>query len=127
VGHRWGIQPVVQVLSNLVGLQFLAVDEETRALSVLDLVTSRLALSETIVIPLTFTLGAIVAFRTPTRRHVAVLVAFGFYVGLVTLTDFNSFRQNIPFMPTFGMLVVLEWHARKSAKRPATPLVGTSG
>lgn len=125
--HQWGIGPVIRVMSNLVGLQFLTVNEETRALSVLDLVTSRLALSETIVIPLTFTIGAIVAFRTPTRRHVAVLLAFGFYVGLVTLTDFNSFRQNIPFMPTFGMLVVLEWHVRRSANRSATQLVETSG
>jgi hypothetical protein len=126
-GHRWGIGPVMQVLSNLVGLQFLAVDESTRALSVVDLVTSRLALSETIVIPVLFTLGALVVFRSPQRRHVAVIIAFGFYVGLVTLTDFNSFRQNIPFMPTFGMLVALEWHARRSAPRPANALVETSG
>jgi hypothetical protein len=117
----------VRVLSNLVGLQFLSVDESTRALSVVDLVTSRLALSETIVIPVLFTLGALVVFRSPQRRHVAVIIAFGFYVGLVTLTDFNSFRQNIPFMPTFGMLVALEWHARRSAARPANALVETSG
>lgn len=123
VSHRWGIGPVVRVVSNLVGLQFLAVDETTRALSVFDLVTSRLALSETIVIPVLFTLGALVAFRSPQRRHAAVILAFGFYVGLVTLTDFNSFRQNIPFMPTFGMLVALEWHARRSVDRRADSLV----
>ena len=113
----------MQVLSNLVGLQFLAVDESTRALSVFDLVTSRLALSETIVIPVLFTLGALFAFRSPQRRHAAVILAFGFYVGLVTLTEFNSFRQNIPFMPTFGMLVALEWHARRSVDRRADSLV----
>ncbi|MGA0064191.1 MAG: hypothetical protein ACO3IV_02005 [Ilumatobacteraceae bacterium] len=125
-GHRWGISPVLQVASNFVGLQFLTVTETTSDFSVWTLLVSRLALSETIVIPVLFTLGVIVAFRTPQRRHVAVLVAFGFYIGLVTLTDFNSFRQNIPFMPTFGMLVVLEWHARRSSRRTIA-LAETSG
>jgi len=125
--HQWGIEPVLRVVSNFVGLQFLAAAEDTRELSLVNLIVSRLALSETIVIPLLFVIGAVVAFRSPQRRHVAVIIAFGFYVGLVTLTDFNSFRQNIPFMPTFGMLVVLEWHARRSAARPANALVETSG
>ena len=121
--HRWGIEPVLQVASNFVGLQFLTVSDETRELSLAGLALSRVALSETIVIPLLFTLGALVAFRSPQRRHVAVIIAFGFYVGLVTLTDFNSFRQNIPFMPTFGMLVVLEWQARRSVDRRIGSLV----
>jgi hydrogenase/urease accessory protein HupE len=111
------------VASNFVGLQFLTVSDETRELSLLSLALSRLALSETIVIPVLFTLGALVAFRSPQRHHVAVIIAFGFYVGLVTLTDFNSFRQNIPFMPTFGMLVVLEWQARRSVDRRIGSLV----
>jgi hypothetical protein len=126
-GHRWGIDPVLQVTSNFFGLQFLTVSDDTRELSLMSLALSRFALSETIVIPVLFTLGVLVAFRSPQRRHVAVIIAFGFYVGLVTLTDFNSFRQNIPFMPTFGMLVALEWRARRSAARPSIALVETSG
>lgn len=125
--HKWGIDPVLRVGSNFLGLQFLTAAEDTRELSLGNLALSRIALSETIVIPLLFTIGIVVAFRNPQRRHVAVVVAFAFYVGLVTLTEFNSFRQNIPFMPSFGMLVVLAWQARRTALRRATELVGTSG
>ncbi|MFZ9623053.1 MAG: hypothetical protein ACO3B6_05430, partial [Ilumatobacteraceae bacterium] len=35
-----------------------------------------------------------------------VLVAFSIYVGLVTNTDFNSFRQNIPFMAVMGLVIL---------------------
>jgi hypothetical protein len=37
-----------------------------------------------------------------------VFGAFSFYLGLVTVTDFNSFRQNVPFMAAFGLVAVIE-------------------
>jgi hypothetical protein len=97
-GHTWGISPVLRIASNFVGLQFLTVRDSTVEFSITSLLLLRLLLSETIIIPLLFTVAVLV-----TRRHSllmqSVMWSFGIYVGIVTNTDFNSFRQNIPFMP----------------------------
>jgi hypothetical protein len=107
-GHTWGISPVLRIASNFVGLQFLTVRESTVEFSITSLLLLRLLLSETIIIPLLFTTVVIL-----TRRHSllmqSVMWSFGIYVGIVTNTDFNSFRQNIPFMPVMGLVVLLAW------------------
>jgi hypothetical protein len=36
------------------------------------------------------------------------------YVGLVTNTEFNSFRQNIPFMAVMGIVILNAWMPSKS-------------
>jgi hypothetical protein len=107
-GHTWGISPVLRIASNFVGLQFLTVRESTVEFSITSLLLLRLLLSETIIIPLLFTTVVIL-----TRRHSllmqSVMWSFGVYVGIVTNTDFNSFRQNIPFMPVMGLVILLAW------------------
>ena len=44
-----------------------------------------------------------------------VLLSFSIYVGLVTNTDFNSFRQNIPFMAVMGLVIL--HHLKQSPAR----------
>ena len=114
-GHRWGILPVIRIASNYVGLQFLTVRESTVEFSITSLLLLRLFLSETIIIPLLFTIVVIL-----TRRHSllmqSVMWSFGIYVGIVTNTDFNSFRQNIPFMPVMGLVVLLAWKEHRQTR-----------
>ena len=113
-GHTWGISPVLRIASNFVGLQFLTVSDSTVEFSITSLLLLRLLLSETIIIPLLFTVAVLV-----TRRHSllmqSVMWSFGIYVGIVTNTDFNSFRQNIPFMPVMGLVVLLAWKEHREA------------
>ena len=113
-GHTWGISPVLRITSNFVGLQFLTVRESTVEFSMTSLLLLRLLLSETIIIPLLFTTIVIL-----NRRHSllmqSVMWSFGIYVGIVTNTDFNSFRQNIPFMPVMGLVVLLAWNEHREA------------
>jgi len=114
-GHTWGISPVLRIASNFVGLQFLTVRDSTVEFSITSLLLLRLLLSETIIIPLLFTTVVIL-----TRRHSllmqSVMWSFGVYVGIVTNTDFNSFRQNIPFMPVMGLVVLLAWKEHRESR-----------
>jgi hypothetical protein len=117
-GHTWGISPVLRIASNFVGLQFLTVRESTVEFSTTSLLLLRLLLSETIIIPLLFTTVVML-----TRRHSllmqSVMWSFGIYVGIVTNTDFNSFRQNIPFMPVMGLVILLAWKEHRESRRSA--------
>ncbi|NCV44804.1 MAG: hypothetical protein EBW15_08460 [Actinobacteria bacterium] len=120
-GHTWGISPVLRIASNFVGLQFLTVSDSTVEFSITSLLLLRLLLSETIIIPLLFTVAVLV-----TRRHSllmqSVMWSFGIYVGIVTNTDFNSFRQNIPFMPVMGLVVLLAWKEHRERHRDVQTL-----
>lgn len=96
-----------RILTNLVGLQFLAADASTTELNFADLMLARIPFLETILIPLFFTMTMLFAPRLSSLRW-QVFGAFSFYLGLVTVTDFNSFRQNVPFMAAFGLVAVIE-------------------
>ena len=114
-GHTWGISPVLRIASNFVGLQFLTVRESTVEFSITSLLLLRLLLSETLLIPVFFTVTVLM-----NRRHAllmqSVMWSFGIYVGIVTNTDFNSFRQNIPFMPVMGLVVLLAWQEHRERR-----------
>ena len=76
--------------------------------STTSLLLLRVLLSETIVIPILFTISVLLARRQSLLMQ-SVMWSFGIYVGIVTNTDFNSFRQNIPFMPAMGLVALLAW------------------
>lgn len=106
VGHKWGIEPVTRIASNYLGLQFLTARSETVEFSIQSLLLLRILLSETVLIPALFTF--LVFSKSPKLHtpHITALIAFSIYVSIVTNTDFNSFRQNIPFMPAMGLTVL---------------------
>ncbi|NDG77730.1 MAG: hypothetical protein EBX51_07945, partial [Acidimicrobiia bacterium] len=87
-GHTWGISPVLRIASNYVGLQFLTVPASTVEFSTTSLLLLRVLLSETIVIPLLFTISVVLARRQSLLMQ-SVMWSFGIYVGIVTNTDFN--------------------------------------
>lgn len=105
-GHNWGIEPVVRIASNFFGLQFLTAESDTVVLSLAALIGFRLILIETILIPTLFTVAMFVQRQSRQPAALVTLVAFSIYVALVTNTDFNSFRQNIPFMPAMGLVIM---------------------
>lgn len=105
-GHQWGIAVVTRVTSNFFGLQFLTARVESVELSLGVLLALRILLSETIVIPAMFIGLLILRPSSLDSRARSSLIAFSMYVGIATNTDFNSFRQNIPFMPIMGLTVI---------------------
>jgi len=102
----WGINQAVRVASNFVGLQFLTVPEETVNYSLIRLLLLRLLLNETIVIPVAFTIVCLFFSHRLNDRTRFTLLAFTVYSSVVVGTDFNSFRQNTPFMPLMGLMVL---------------------
>lgn len=98
---------LTRILYNLAGLQFLAADASSTKLNVTDLIFVRIPFMETLLIPLLFTITLLSAPRLSLLRWQA-FSAFSFYLGLVTVTDFNSFRQNLPFMAVFGLVIITE-------------------
>ena len=110
--HRGGIVPIVRIASNFFGLQFLAANETTVESSLASLVAYRVVMSETLLIPASFVVVACLSRRLSITGQMA-LWSFAIYVGLATNTAFNSFRQNIPFMPVMGVVVLDEWRRRQ--------------
>ena len=102
----WGIAQATRIASNFVGLQFLTVREQTVEFSISSLLLLRLVLSETIVIPVAFTIVCFFFSHRLNDRARFTLIAFTIYSSVVIGTDFNSFRQNIPFMPLMGLVVL---------------------
>ncbi|MGA1219479.1 MAG: hypothetical protein ACO3XP_02440 [Ilumatobacteraceae bacterium] len=100
-------EALTRIFSNLIGVQFLTADSSTTELNFADLMLARIPFFETILIPILFSMTMLLAPRLSILRW-QIFAAFSFYLGLVTVTDFNSFRQNVPFMTLFGLLVVTE-------------------
>ena len=124
-GHSWGISPVLRIASNYIGLQFLTVRESTVEFSITSLLLLRLVLSETVIIPLLFTILVLLAQRRSSLTQ-SVMWSFGIYVGIITNTDFNSFRQNIPFMPVMGLVVLLAWNEHRGSRSKVETLAVTA-
>ena len=100
---------VFGILANLTGLQFLLVDTVTIERSLTNLVVTRAVFFETIAVPTLFALSLFVPFARFERLRLWVLASLVIYLGVITGTDFTSFRQTLPFMPTMGLLVVHGW------------------
>lgn len=116
----WGISQAIRIASNFVGLQFLTVREETVEFSIASLLLLRLVLSETIVIPVAFTIICLFFSHRLNDRARFTLLAFTIHSSVAIGTDFNSFRQNIPFMPLIGLVVLTVFRSRNETSLPTT-------
>ena len=112
----YGIAETLQTASNFAGLQFLTAHEAFVRLSVTDLLLVRIVFSDTIIIPLGFSIVCIIFGNRLRERHLFTLLTFSIYVSIVTNTDFNSFRQNIPLMPLMGMVLLDILYERRREK-----------
>lgn len=106
VGKNVFVAQASRIVSNFVGLQFLTVPESTVNFSISSLILLRFILSETVIIPSFFTLICVFGGFRLRDRGLFILSAFALYVSVVTNTDFNSFRQNVPFTPLMGILII---------------------
>lgn len=102
---NFGRKDVIQIASNFAGLQFMTIQDAFTKLSVSELLLLRVVFSDTVLIPLTFTVVCFVFGNRLSERHRFTLLTFCVYVSIVTNTDFNSFRQNIPLMPLLGLVI----------------------
>ena len=110
-------QRISQVALNFTGLQFLSQlneDESIVASSLGQLLAARLLLFDSLIIPATFVLITIFTLRKLKVEAIHTLSSFVFFLGLVTQTDFNSTRQNLPFYALMGIICVV------NLSRPAT-------
>jgi len=115
--HTFGIGPVTRIASNFFGLQFLTAFEESREASLTALLLTRFIFSETIVIPAIFVMIALLS-RQLSSFGKTMLLTFAIYVGIVTQTEFNSFRQNIPLIPLMGLVIIEHLKTRTSKNLP---------
>ena len=126
LGSEFGLGQSWRILSNYVGLQFLTVAPETRETGLFSLILFRLAFSETIVCLCLFT-GIAFAGRRFSTLGRTTLLSFSIYVGLAVNTEFNSFRQNLPFLPLMGIVVSEHWKTRRRERSIITCPSETSG
>ncbi len=95
-----------QILANLTGLQFLGADFVAIERSLADLWIPRIVFPETILVPVLFSLSLFVPKRSIDTLKFAVLASVGFYLGITTKSDFNSFRQNLPFLSVMAIVAI---------------------
>ena len=107
-----------RMLANFVGLQFLTLGETVVDLSYGQLLLSRIIFVDTFLVSITFL--AIVLTRNAQINHLRdhVLLSFMFFFGLTSQSDFNSSRQNLPFLTVMGLVAVAEIMRSKQRRNP---------
>ena len=103
------------VLSNLVGLQFLNADLLAIERSLTELLLPRVIFSETIIVPLLFTVSLFIPRESINRLKMLVISTFCFYIGIIAGSDFSSFRQNLPFVSVMAVVIIQTFRQSESA------------
>jgi hypothetical protein len=107
--------------SNLVGLQFLAFDGETLNMSIFRLLALRLFFVDSFLVPICFVITLMAQKIEHSVLRVQVFLSFTFFLGLAAQTDFNSTRQNLPFLSTMGVLALLGLLKRNNEVKNGEP------
>jgi hypothetical protein len=105
--------------ANLLGLQFLTllntklkgVDASTATL-----LLSRLVFFDTFLTPILFLIVLFSFSRKWRQLQLSVFFTFTFFYGLVSQTDWNSSRQNMPFFVMMGLVAIVGIEARKASR-----------
>jgi len=93
--------------ANMLGLQFLTFTDLVVKMPVNQLIALRLVFVDTFVVPLMFIFTLLNQRLKYSVLRIQVFVSFSFFLGLVAQTDFNSTRQNLPFLSTMGVLALV--------------------
>jgi hypothetical protein len=107
--------------SNLVGLQFLSFDGETLNMSIFRLLALRLFFVDSFLVPICFVITLMAQKIEHSVLRVQVFLSFTFFLGLAAQTDFNSTRQNLPFLSTMGVLALLGLLKRNNEVKNSEP------
>lgn len=111
---------ISQITLNFSGLQFFSLINDKGSVvaeSVGFLLLARILLFDTFLIPITFVVVCVFFLRRLRGAAFVILTSFVFYLGLVSQTDFNSTRQNIPFLAAMGIVAVVNIEAAKNNRR----------
>ena len=100
----------------MLGIQFLTLDEKVVDASTLTLLLSRLIFIDTWLIPSMFLVLLVQQSKHFTQLRTQIFFAFIFFYGLTSQTNWNSSRQNIPFLITMGLIAVVGIESRRQTK-----------
>ena len=103
--------------TNMLGIQFLTLDESVVDASTLTLLLSRIIFIDTWLIPALFLVFLVQQSKHFTHLRVQIYFAFIFFYGLTSQTQWNSSRQNIPFLISMGLLVIVGIESRRQSKK----------
>ncbi len=106
-----------RMAANMLGIQFLTLDESVVDASTLTLLLSRLIFIDTWLIPLSFLVFLVQQSKHFTHLRIQIYFAFIFFYGLTSQTNWNSSRQNIPFLISMGLLAVVGIESRRQSKK----------
>jgi hypothetical protein len=106
-----------RMATNMLGIQFLTLDESVVDASTLTLLLSRLIFIDTWLIPALFLVYLVQQSKHFTLLRVQIYFAFIFFYGLTSQTNWNSSRQNIPFLISMGLLAVVGIESRRQSKK----------
>ena len=109
----------IRLAANLFGLQFLTLlNTEYKAVdaSVSSLLLARLVFFDTFLTPLLFLIVLFSFSRKWGQLRLSVFFTFTFFYGLVSQTDWNSSRQNMPFFVMMGLVAIVGIEARKASR-----------
>ena len=93
--------------ANLLGLQFLTFGKDVVRLTATQLLALRLFFVDTFMIPILFIATLLNNKLSFSALRIEVFISFVFFLGLVSQTNFNSSRQNLPFLSIMGVLALL--------------------
>jgi hypothetical protein len=111
---------ISQLALNFSGLQFFSLVYDKNSVvaeSVGFLLLARILLFDTFLIPIVFIFVCVFFLRELRGTAFLILASFVFYLGLVSQSDWNSTRQNIPFLAAMGIVAVVNIEAAKGSRR----------
>jgi hypothetical protein len=112
---------ISQLALNFSGLQFFSFVNDPTFPSVTTpthlLLLARIVLFDTFLIPLSFIFISVFLLRYLKNEAFLLISSFVFFLGLVSQTDFNSTRQNIPFLAVMGIVSVVNIEAALRLRR----------
>lgn len=107
-----------KTLNNFFGTQFFAANLDAIERNLLELILTRLIVLDTLLIPTIFTVLLFVPALRFLEYRLLVASMLSFYVGVKTLTEFDSFRQNLAFIPSMATLSILAIRELRSVSAP---------
>lgn len=112
--HLLSQETFARFFANFGGLQFLLLGSAgVVQFSVLNLLLLRLVFVDIFLIPSLF-LWTVISSSALRLRSVSIYSGFAFFLGLVVQTNFNSSRQNIPFLVLMGVTVAEHFARRRN-------------
>jgi len=121
---KFNQEAFVRLATNFSGLQFLVFEKNVVNFSIVRLLLLRIIFFDTFFTPLLFLLLILIG-SLRSKRDLAILFSFVFFAGVVSNTDFNSSRQNIPFIVLMGVAVSEHFATRRRDAKDYTSVPST--